>query len=453
MKKYLSIMLLVFLNISVVTGCNKQNNTVQNGMSAAGPLDSTQELINDFPDNAFSSEDYQKLLALQIDGYEDMSISTFQNQIWKLTDSMEYKGLIEKFSKSEMLYNVKDSNKIASFLFHVLEPLAAEKWQSKTYNGYSTTDFPYPSENAALEYSITLTILNPDTLTVREYDTLRFHVIDDIQNMLNKQTVEVLQNAASMELIIETEIDTLIKKYQTDEIEISIEYAYFPLPAENEDLLHVEEDEKRVYANGTEEDYRSLLALKTPDFQNMPLAVFNDTLLRWANDDYERMERVGEDTAWNDFQVRLSDEELSFVKVTVLLSGIENTKSIQSDYTKEIEENRVYVDALPQKVIDNHGKGAWCKLTYQFTYHVSDRNVVSVGERDHQIAGTINAIKTFWENTDIETMLKMNESDIIEKLEKIAATYSSDEITIKINKKKVHFEKIDERANLNEPCL
>lgn len=451
MKKHLSIMLLVFLNISVLTGCNKQNNTVQNGMSAVGTLNSTQELINDFPDKAFSSEDYQMLLALQVDGYEDMSVSTFQNQIWKLTDSKEYKELIEEFSKSEILYNVKDSNKIAAFLFNVLVPLTAEKWQSRIYNGYAATDYPYPSDNAALEYSITLTILNPDTLTVREYDTVRFNLIHDIQNMLNKQAMEELQNTVSMELIIETEVDTLIKKYQTDEIKISIEYAYFPLfeQNENKNLLN-KEQEKRVYSNGTEEDYRTLLALKTPDFQNMSLVVFNATLLRWANDDYERMERISEDTAWNDFQVRLSDEELSFVKLTVLLSGMENANSIQSNYTKEIEENPVYTDTLPQKIIDKY---AWCSLTYQFTYHVSDRNVISVGERDHQIAGAINSIKTFWENTDIESMLKMNDSDIIEKLEKIAATYSTDEITIEIDKKRVHFEKIDERANLNEPCL
>lgn len=46
------------------------------------------------------------------------------------------------------------------------------------------------------------------------------------------------------------------------------------------------------------------------------------------NENYERMERISEDTGWNNFHVTLTDEELSFVKLTVFLSGMENGKTI-----------------------------------------------------------------------------------------------------------------------------
>jgi hypothetical protein len=113
MKKYLSIILAVLVGISVLTGCTKQN---------------------DMPDNAFNKEDYQKLLALRFDGYEDMTVSEYQNKVWELTDTTEYRNLLERFSKDETLYKMKDSDETASFLFNVLEPLTAEHWQTRDYS-------------------------------------------------------------------------------------------------------------------------------------------------------------------------------------------------------------------------------------------------------------------------------------------------------------------------------
>ena len=50
---------------------------------------------------------------------------------------------------------------------------------------------------------------------------------------------------------------------------------------------------------------------------------------------------------------------------------------------------------------------------------------------------------------DVESALKMSESDIVKKLEDIAATYTTDHITITINKEQIHFERMDERAYRN----
>ncbi len=61
-------------------------------------------------DTDFSDEEIDKLLALQFDGYEDMSVSEFQNKVWELTDTEEYRNLLEKFSQNTALYEQKDSN-------------------------------------------------------------------------------------------------------------------------------------------------------------------------------------------------------------------------------------------------------------------------------------------------------------------------------------------------------
>ena len=188
--------------------------------------------------------------------------------------------------------------------------------------------------------------------------------------------------------------------------------------------------------------------MKTPDYQNTPIKDFNTSLLAWANENRERMERIDEDTKFNDFSVTLTAEELSFVKLTVFLSGMENGKAIQSSYT-ETELKPYYGEYLPEKITSGNLDVARCNLFYQFSYRISETETVTVGERDRQIENMINAVQTFWGDMDVESALKMSESDIVKKLEEIAAIYTTDHITITINKDQIHFERMDERAYRN----
>ena len=91
------------------------------------------------------------------------------------------------------------------------------------------------------------------------------------------------------------------------------------------------------------------------------------------------------------------------------------------------------------------GYGAWCDLFYQFSYHIADKEALTVGERDDRIGNMMNGILDFWNRTDMEEMLSMTEDDIVSKLKKIAAEYSNDNITIIIREDSVNFEKMDER--------
>ncbi len=451
MKKLLSIILATLLTISVFTGCAKQNPLPEktNVPAQSDELSNTNTPAGTpkkegMPDDAFSREDYQKLLALQFDDYRHMKISEFQNKVWEMTDTPEYRELLERFSKSETLYQMKDSDETAAFLFYVLEPLTAEKWQTHTYSGAATSDLSAWEDNARLEYTYTLTILTPDKVMVKDYNDMRLGVKDLMQDILKNRTKEELQNEAFMLAELKAIVDEMLPYMQTPEVSVAIEYVYFPLSAGAEDGqgAGVDSDvnrEKRTYTNGTENDYHSLLTLKTPNYQNMPLADFNSALLDWANENHERMERIDEDTGWNDFQVSLTDEELSFVKLTVFLSGMENGKAIQSSYAGQ-PISPYYEEELPQKDVSKSGEATWCSLFYRFSYNISDAETVTVGERDRQIECMINAIHAFWNNTDIESILTMSESDIVQELEKIAATYSTEHIIITINEEQVHFE-------------
>ena len=206
-----------------------------------------------------------------------------------------------------------------------------------------------------------------------------------------------------------------------------------------------EEQESREYPNGTEEDYRSLLELKTADYQARSVADFNMDLLEWANESYERMERINIDIAQQDFSVNLDSDELSFVALTTWLSGVENGKYVQSINTGRKEEDPGCNQYLPSKTAEENGYNAWCDLFYQFSYHIADKETLTVGERDYCIGSMMNGVQDFWNETDLEEMLSMTKDDVISKLKEIAEEYSNDDISITIHEDSVGFEKMDER--------
>lgn len=406
---------------------------------------------------------YDGLLALRFDDYEDMYVSEFQNRVWSLTDTPEYMNLLEQSAKDESFYNLRDTNETAYFLFYILEPLTAEKWQTRTFDGYTISDFPYPDENAILEYNMSLTILDADTLTVGGYDTARREMTEDIHKILQQRTEEELRSDACMEELISDELNALSEKHsKPDRLQISTEYSFLPLSADHIDSVPEQEpieasadirypkpddskEEPRFNANGTEEDYRSLLSLKTENYQDMSVASFDRALLDWGNEHYDSYERIEEDVIKNDFQIDLSGEERSFVTITQHLSGNENAQVIRSLKTGKPVEDPSLSSRHHTKDIQENGCGAWCSFEYDIRWHITDKETATIGERDRQVNGAINAIETFWEETEPDALLKMTKEDIIGKLKEIASQYSTPEISISVDEEHVFFESMDER--------
>ena len=168
-------------------------------------------------------------------------------------------------------------------------------------------------------------------------------------------------------------------------------------------------------------------------------------LLEWANESYERMERINIDIAQQDFSVNLDSDELIFVALTTWLSGVENGKYVQSINTGRKEEDPGYNQYLPSKTAEENGYNSWCDLFYQFSYHIADKETLTVGERDYCIGSMMNGVQDFWNETDLEEMLSMTKDDVISKLKEIAEEYSNDDISITIYEDSVGFEKMDER--------
>ncbi|MDE7283313.1 MAG: M56 family metallopeptidase [Lachnospiraceae bacterium] len=183
----------------------------------------------EIPDADFTDEEYDKLRALQFTGYEGMSVSEYQNKVWELTDTVEYRNLLERFSKSEKLYGMKDSDETAYFLFYILNPLTAEGWQSKEFGGYAAADYPKASNNATIEYLLTLEILDADELTVGEYDVSRRIAVEELNHILDGMTTSDLRDAEYMQTFIDEAIDNITYMAEAGRVNVEIQYEFTPL--------------------------------------------------------------------------------------------------------------------------------------------------------------------------------------------------------------------------------
>lgn len=394
----------------------------------------------------FSKEEINKISALKFIGYEKNSISEFQDKVWKKTDTKEYQELLERISKNHDLLKKKDSDDLASFVYYELIPLTSEKRKNIEFGGYEETDYKDVSDNAILEYSFIINIKKPEALTVEQYKDIRSDIKNKITSIMPNKTVDQLQDEAYMNKEIKSEIKKITNTYNNDKLQISLEYIYKPLSGlkskiqKRDSFQDKEQLEKRKYPNATKEDYDSLLSLKTPNYQAMSVSAFNKKLMEWSNTDYERAERIGEDYAYRDYNVRLSEEEIKFVELTVWYSNLENAELVRSIHSQKKEEDLIAVINLSDKETSKNGISTCCKGEYRISYHIKDKNNLSIGERDRLLEKTINDIQRFWENSETEELIKMNKKDLENKFREIASLNDNEKIKFYILKDQVNFD-------------
>lgn len=527
--------------------------------SAAGKTAAEDEVQKN---SDFTNTEYEKLLALQLEGYREMNISDYQEAVWRLTDTREYRDLLERFSQDETLYAVYEGKKkadkrlmeLASFFYTIYEPLTAENWRTRDFGGFAITDFPNASDNATLEYTVTLTIQDAKRLTVEDYDTARRLVMDDLNQIFetHEWLPMELRDEEQMHTVLDEEITCIKKEWADDRLGIAISYHYTPLgelPIDEMEVwqqesfdewehlcapyvpfgltyqydqridefrmyfkgkevraiydtkqklflsahagvgegiytddaidIYVEYDDTKIsglrqatpeemaeatkkrravtdaYKNGqeedvpaTQEDYQSLFTLMTSDYRSRTIAEFNEELLDWTNRNFDRKERIAVDNSYEDYRVALTEEERAFAAVTTHLSGLENAayvRSIQKGEPVRDVVNEVFLHSREEYSQDS-SRSAWCSLYYTFSYHISDKDTVRIGERDSAVGGMMDSIRGFWEASTVDQLVQMTEKEMLETLHAIAEKYSSRGITITILDDQTAFEAMDERV-------
>lgn len=424
---------------------NENNEKYENTESVGGEMKIN---LSDNREPIFSESDFEKMLALKFDNLEQMSIAEFQDKVWKITDTDEYRELFERFSRYEPRFDT-ERNERADFIFNTLFPLTRERWQRTTFSGsFINTDSPSLSGFIRVEYNVNYTICDPESVTVGEYMTARTNIPKGLEEALDGTTFKYYINDELIKEALTEAAKEMTKLYGSKNFDITMDifmtHEYMNLtPAE---ILKEPEEEPRVFPNASQSDYDSLLKLKTPDYRNMSLNDFNAAVLEWTNEDYERSERVNTDISHNDFTADLSKTEKSFVTLTFDLSQTENGEIIRSNYTGNPEEDPSLYFQFTTKTAERNGAAAWCDLYCGFSYHTENKETVTVGERDDRVGGMINEINEFWDYTDIEVLLKMTKEDFLNKLTEMAEKYSGGGITIAVPEDVVGVECMDERG-------
>ncbi|MBD5154190.1 MAG: M56 family metallopeptidase [Oscillibacter sp.] len=206
--------------------------------------------------------------------------------------------------------------------------------------------------------------------------------------------------------------------------------------------------ETREFPQATEEDYASLLNLRTDQTYRTSLENFNQRVLNWANANSDAWDRINCDVIWNDYGVHLSEEERTFISLTCFYSGMENGQMVRALHTGGPEEDPGFSSSMHGRTVEGNGIViAWCDLYYDISYHITDKSKVTVAERDALVGGMINAINTFWQDTDLEALLQMTEEDVVSQFNLWGAEYSTENITFNpITADNIHFEACDERG-------
>ncbi len=421
-----------------------------------------------------TQQEWEQIEALRPDGYRGLTIRDYQKQVWALTDTAAYRELLERLESDEELYEKRDENETAAFLFYILMPLTGDRWAIREYGSYATVSFEEgiqvtatretengepirtwtSGETAVLEYFVQLTITDRDKLTVGQYDETRQKAEEELQAFFFARSKEELEDVEKMETLLTEKAGQIAKAESRDGLEVELSYYYVPLtPAPEADLQiwkqqnqeqrdawpEDKERENRSYPHATEEDYRSLFSeMMTEGWQEETLAQFNERLLDWCNRHPEAMERIGTDAFYDDYAVSLSEEERYFTAVSFDLSRSENALWVES-----------LKNGTPQKdpeigigpwLSKERADGSWCQLRYCFSYHVQEPELVTVEERDRTVCDMRERIETFWEQSSLENLLRQSEEEIADLFREYAAACGTERVSIEIEREDVRFQ-------------
>lgn len=183
----------------------------------------------------YTEEEWDMLYDLRFDGYEDMTVSAFQDKVWTLTDTKAYMELLTRLEHDEALYELRDHNDMADFLFNVMEPLTGERWQEQCFGGVvSVSGEGDWQENvtydmAVLEYEMTLSIWDADAVTVGEYMAARLEMADRLSDMMLDYTAKALADEEKMYREIEDRVNALTRELSTAAFHIDVAWVYQPL--------------------------------------------------------------------------------------------------------------------------------------------------------------------------------------------------------------------------------
>ena len=208
--------------------------------TSAAAKEDLRDYLTALPGDEFTQEESQRLFALWFDGYETMTAGEYREKMRAERTDADLE-LIERFSLSEVTYALpsgKEAEALAAFnayFFDVYEPLTADRWLSHSFDG---------SGSGGAEYICTLTILDQNALTVKDYEQTR----QDAEKAL-RSAADASTAAAALERLSSTRLHAALD-------------AFIPIPTDGgEDL---DADLLKMSSQETSDEWDRLLSPYAP---------------------------------------------------------------------------------------------------------------------------------------------------------------------------------------------
>lgn len=400
----------------------------------------------------FTAEEYGMLNALRFDGYEDMSVAGYRDRVLAVASTDEYREMLGRFFMDEKLYDMRGKDELSTFVFYALRPLTAQWWtESYFYGCILPEDIALPQkEMQGLGYGISLYVSNADDLSVGEYVDTVCGMTEGLSKVMDGKSEEELADEAYMTDEIQQAVELLQKEWSNYKLRAGVEFEYKPIDGREEAQPEREiEKWKRRYSDemmyyvptarensgyepGTEEDYRKILLLRQPgySYEKMSVEEFDRILQGWSVKNYESYDRIMNDILLDDFQVELSEEEKRFITHTINIAATSNSAMSNGSNFEGLEQGILLNLFFDKNSAVNRSAYVWDNMNCHVSYYVTDKDTVTVGERDRCIGGMMDEVERLWKEMDAGAVLEMKRGDFQSKMVNLTKKYSSKEITL-----------------------
>ena len=190
-----------------------------------------------------------------------------------------------------------------------------------------------------------------------------------------------------------------------------------PEISQNDQTIHMEPGEARKYPETTAADYELVLSLLTDGYEKQTLSEFNAKLLESMGQTpglAEAYDRVQEDFSRGESKHPLTEEQWSFLTLTLTASASENAAPAVS------EEEFSPVASCKLGYIYNK-KTYFIEVEITLSYHIIDPNVMTVKKRDEAFARIQSDLAAWLDGVAVEELFAQDKAAWTQKINRIVS--------------------------------
>lgn len=405
--------------------------------------------VNSAADDAdFVKREYPLLYGLRFDGYEDSTVAAFRDAVYSKMNEDEdtYQRELDRASRDNRMERTRYTNADAAFVMNTLIPLSAGRWQSWQYGGY------FDEEAGMAEYQYTLTILDANTLTVRQHTGVWQGMHTAIGSAFKNAPASLLENEKGMENLLQMAANTILEA-ENRAVKMEMNYIVF-MPEDRQQTDEPGGDVSRdEIPPATNAQYEMLLALAAPGYRELSAEEFRTGLLETYSTDEEAylaaQEAVAFDMAFERVAYPLTDEQDTFLRLTLRASDNENAEKRRALYADEEKDPYLAGHVFRERIGKSTDEMVFMiSVDYTIGWHLTDPARVTVAERDAALSGVMNGIRDYIDSRT-EDELAGGQGALQAEIDRLKALHGS--TLLELSVEDLYYDVLDERELYEGP--